>query len=140
VILNIFNFLFPVISDGTVLPPPGFYEACDDDLITFPDGTVINAGIVALPFPFLCSQSDPILQRLVCRLAAGDCTYVHNRYSGKCALSPNPVSGTDQVYGQVFVCNDENPTDYNFADFSDKSQCGPLLGEFLGNKTNQNSS
>jgi len=126
-----------VISDGVVLPPPGFDEACKETLITFPDGVAINAGIVVLPFPFLCSRTDPTLLRLICRLAAGDCTYVHNRYSGKCGLSPNPVNGTDQVYGQILLCNDQNPTGYNFADFSDKHQCGYLLGAVLGNKTNR---
>jgi len=124
-----------VISDGAVLPPPGFYEACDDDLITFPDGTVINAGIIALPLPFLCSQKNLTILRVLCRLGAADCTYVHNTYSGQCALSPNPVDGTTQVYGQVFVCNDKKPTGYNFVDFSDQHQCGPLLGADLGNET-----
>jgi len=121
-----------VISDGIVLPPPGFYDACNDTLITFPDGTAITAGIVALPLPFLCNQTDQTLLRLLCRLGAADCTYVHNRYSGKCILSPNPVNETDQMYGKVFVCNDVNPTDYNFVNLSDQHQCGPLLGAVLG--------
>jgi len=120
-----------VIDDGVAVKPVGWDEAITTPLITLPGGLIINAGAVALPAPFLCNQTG-IVYRLNCRIGANDCTYVHNTYSGKCGKVANPVPGTNQGDGQVFICNDQNPTGYNFANLSDVNQCGPLLGGDLG--------
>jgi len=112
--------------------PPGWNQSLNTPLINIPGQLVLNAGIVTLPFPFLCNQSNPIIERLVCRLASIDCTYVHKTYGGKCGTSPNPVPGTTQEYGEVFICNDVKPTSYDFKDVSDPAQCNQLLGSILG--------
>jgi len=123
------RYCFSGIKDGISVKPPGFDQAINTPLITLPGNFVLNLGLVTLPLDLGCSQSGTGL-KLTCRLGNIDCTYVHNKYGGQCGLSSNPVNGTAQVDGPVFVCNEQKPTNISFTDVS--AQCGDLLGPLLG--------
>ncbi len=125
-----YHLLFPDILQGIQVPIvlpgelPIDYSTFSTPLLTLPGNFTLTAGLVSLPVNFQCSQKG-LLLTLTCYIGATDCIYVHNKYSGKCANSPNPVDGTSQTVGQVFVCNDVNPSGYNFVDVV--QQCGPLI-------------
>jgi hypothetical protein len=111
----------PIIYPGST---PIDFTLFGTTLLVLPGNFTLTAGLVSLPTDGACNQEGP-LKTLTCYIGAADCLYVHNKYSGHCGLSPNPVNGTSQTVGQVFVCNDVNPTSFNFVDIV--GQCGPLI-------------
>jgi hypothetical protein len=121
------NFQYLVSSGVLNLAVPLDTTLFNTTLVTLPGNLVLDAGLTSLPVGYLCTSGVKVLETIVCYIAAADCTYVHNKYSGSCGSVADPIQGTAQTGNQVLICNEQNPNPGTQSFTDGVAQCGGVF-------------